>query len=168
MPVLCRGGRSRHIVAGAALPLLLAVASAGAPTRRPEVIGPLLDSAAVVAVVSQFHQRLAQGDTAGVLGLLTPEALIFEGGAVETREQYRSHHLPADVEFLRAVKLSHTVRRAVTRGEPAWVGSTSEGQGTFRGRQLDLVGAELVVLERRGSQWQIAAVHWSSRSRGDR
>jgi hypothetical protein len=103
-----------------------------------------------------------------VLRLLAPDVLIFEGGDMETRDEYRGHHLGADIEFLRAVRSTHSLRRVDTRGDAAWVGSTSKVRGTFRGRALDLAGAELVVLRRSGGDWTIAAVHWSSRERTKR
>ena len=56
------------------------------------------DSAEVVAVVARFHGALASGDSAAALGLLDRDAIILESGAAETRDEYRSHHLPADIE----------------------------------------------------------------------
>jgi hypothetical protein len=38
-------------------------------------------------------------------------------------------------------------------------------RGTFRGRERDLEGAELMVLERRDGVWRIASIHWSSHQR---
>lgn len=91
--------------------------------------------------------------------------VILESGGVETREEYRSHHLPADIAFARAVKSDRSAIRVVVRGDAAWVASTSTAQGEFRGRAVNSVGAELMFLVRDGDAWRIAAIHWSSRAR---
>jgi ketosteroid isomerase-like protein len=59
-----------------------------------------------------------------------------------------------------------------TRGEPtvtvsgdvAWVVSTSRTTGTYRERQINSAGAELMVLSRTPEGWRIRAIHWSSRA----
>jgi hypothetical protein len=50
-------------------------------------------------------------------------------------------------------------------GDAAWATSGAEFTGTFQGRAVDLVGAELVVLSRNADSWRIRAVSWSSRAR---
>lgn len=123
------------------------------------------DSAAAVATVDSFHRRMADADSTGVLALLTPDAVILEGGGIETRAEYRAHHLPGDIEFVRAVPSSRAVRQVQVGSDAAWVTSASETRGAYKGRQLDLTGAELIVLRRSGAGWRVAAVHWSSRPR---
>jgi len=123
------------------------------------------DSSDAVATIAKFHAALASGDSAGALAMLAPDALIQESGGVETRADYRSHHLRADIEFARAVPSTRTVMRVTVQGDVAWVASTSITQGQANGRQINSAGAELVVLRRTGSGWQISAIHWSSRAR---
>ena len=123
------------------------------------------DSAEVVKTIVRFHTALANSDSAGALALLTPEVLIIESGSVETRADYRAHHLAADIEFARAVPSTRTVVRVTVQGDVAWVVSTSVTQGQANGRAVNSTGAELMVLRRVGTEWQISAVHWSSRSR---
>lgn len=123
------------------------------------------DSAAVAAVVERYHRALESGDSVGALALLTTDAVILESGGVETREEYRSHHLPADIAFARAVKSVRAPIRVVVRGDVAWATSTSTAQGEFRGRSVNSTGAELMVLTRAIDGWKINAIHWSSRSR---
>jgi ketosteroid isomerase-like protein len=127
--------------------------------------GDVEDSAAVAHTVKRFHQALAAGDSAAVLALLTPDATILESGDSETVAEYRSHHLPADIEFARAVKEARTPIRATVRGDAAWAVSTSSTRGEFKGRAVNAAGAELVVLTRTPDGWRIAAIHWSSRRR---
>ena len=91
--------------------------------------------------------------------------MIVETGGVETRADYRSHHLPADIKFAQAVPATRTVVRVTIQGEAGWIVSTSVSQGESNGRPVNLAGAELVVLRRGPSGWLITAVHWSSRNR---
>jgi ketosteroid isomerase-like protein len=123
------------------------------------------DSAAVVATVEQFHRALANGDSLAALALMTDDAVVLESGGFETRAEFRSHHLRADIEFARATRRGRQVRRVTVRGDAAWVSITSTAEGEFRGRPINSMGAELAVLVRTPSGWRISAVHWSSRAR---
>ena len=125
------------------------------------------DSSDVVATIARFHGALANGDSASALALMANDALIIESGAVETRAEYRAHHLPADIEFARAVRSMRTVTRVAVQGDVAWVVSTSTTQGQVNGRAVNSMGSELTVLRRAAAGWQIAAVH-CRRGVGDR
>lgn len=129
-------------------------------TFRPET-----DSAAVAAVVERYHAALAAGDSATALSLLAPDVVILEAGGAETREEYRSHHLPGDIAFASALKSERAPLQVRIRGDVAWTIGTSSTQGTYRERQIDSLGAELMVLTRTPSGWRISAIHWSSRQR---
>lgn len=122
------------------------------------------DSASVVDVVTRYHRALETADSAAALRLLT-DAIILESGGIETLAEYRSHHLPADIAFAAGVPSKRTVTRVSVIGDAAWVASTSVSQGEFRGRAVNSVGAELMVLRRTSDGWRIAAIHWSSRAR---
>ena len=125
----------------------------------------LSDSATVVEVVSRFHAALQKGDSASALRLLDSEAIVLESGYAETYAEYRSHHLPEDIKFARAVQSKDSVLRVSVSGNVAWVASSSSTEGTFAGRAINSIGAELMVLRRVGSEWKIAAIHWSSHAR---
>ena len=141
--------------------LLLPAAASGAAAQA----APPADSTAAVRTVAALHDALAAGDSAAVLALLAPGAIILEGGEIETRAEYAAHHLASDIAASRALKGERTLRQVSVDGNMAWVASASSTRGTFRGRELDLEGAELVVLERRDGAWRIAAIHWSSHQR---
>lgn len=51
-----------------------------------------------------FHDGLAAGDSAAVLALFAPEALILEGGMVETRQEYADLQLASDIAASRALR----------------------------------------------------------------
>ena len=123
------------------------------------------DSAAVHGAVERFRAALSRGDSATALSLLTPDATILESGGSETVAEYRAHHLPADIEFARAVRERRAPTRVTVRGDVAWAMGTSTARGTFRGRAVNSASAELMVLARTADGWRIAAIHWSSRRR---
>ncbi len=122
------------------------------------------DSAAIVATIERFHNALAAGDSVTALSLLTDDVVIVESGGVESRADYRAHHLPADIAFAQAVKSVRGQGRIGIRGDVAWVSSTSTAKGTYRERPVNSATAELIVLSRTGGMWKISAVHWSSRN----
>lgn|GEM_PF-714712 len=139
------------------------VGSDAQPPNRP--IGFSADSAEAVATVARFHSALASGDSAAALRLLAPDALIVESGDVQTREEYRLHHLSADLVFAAAVPSVRTVTQVTISGNVAWITATSTTKGSYRDRPVNSVGAELTVLSRTGSGWQIRSVHWSSHAK---
>ena len=138
--------------------------SVGAETRMaPSYTHP--DSAAVAAAVNQFHEALAKGDSVAALALLASDAVILESGGMETKAEYRSHHLSGDIQFSRAVKAVRAPTKVVVAGETAWTVSTSTTRGDFNGRAINSTGAESMVLSRTATGWKIRSIHWSSRSR---
>jgi ketosteroid isomerase-like protein len=137
--------------------------SGGAPPQPHEKPPAYSDSAAVAETVHRFHAALEAGDSATALDLLTEDAIILENGDVETKQEYRSHHLPSDIAFARAVRREAGPIGVVVRGDVAWATSTSTARGTYREREVNSQGAELMVLERTPDGWRISAIHWSSR-----
>ena len=123
------------------------------------------DSTRIVAVVSDFHAALAAGDSATALRLLDQDAIVLESGDVETRAEYRTHHLPADIEFARGVPSKRTVLSVTIVGDGGWVVSKSDNVGRMGTRPINSAGAELIVMRKRESVWKIAAIHWSSTTR---
>ncbi|MGK2935260.1 MAG: DUF4198 domain-containing protein [Gemmatimonadaceae bacterium] len=123
------------------------------------------DSGSVAAVVDAFHGARANGDSLSAMSLLAAYAVIMESGGVETREEYRSHHLPGDMAFARAIRSSRGAVHVTIHGDVAWTTSTSTTVGTYRDRAINSAGAELMVLTRTPEGWRIRAIHWSSRAR---
>jgi hypothetical protein len=126
------------------------------------------DSAAVMRVVGRFHEILSTGDTIGLSALLAPDLRVLEGGTVENRREYLSHHLSEDIEFAKAVIEKRASISYTCEGNVAWVVSTSTATGNFNGRAIDSVGAELMVLSRTRNGWKIRVIHWSSARRQPR
>jgi len=127
--------------------------------------GARSDSAEVVAAVDRFHAALASGDSVAVANLLAPDAVILESGGVETRAQYLGGHLRGDIAFAQAVPRERGAIQVHLEGPLAWATSTSITRGDYRGRAVNSVSAELMVLMRTPEGWRIRAIHWSSRAR---
>ena len=145
--------------------LRLRVAIVGLTLAMPLQAFAQTDSAEVARVVNAYHHAMRQGDSTAALSLLTNDAVILESGGIETRDEYRSHHLPADIAFAMAIAGQRSAIRVSVRGDVAWASSTSTSQGEFRGRPINSAGAELMVLTRTPAGWKITAIHWSSRAR---
>jgi ketosteroid isomerase-like protein len=113
--------------------------------------------------VQAFHEALRSSDSAGAAQLLAEDAVILEGGTLEDREEYLSHHLSADMAFASAVDRLVDSAKVALLGDVAWVASRSRTVGAVRDQPIDTEGVELVVLTRHDGVWKIRAVHWSSR-----
>lgn len=131
----------------------------------PSLSAQQSDSAVVVAAVDAFHTALSSGDSAAVLALLADDAVIMESGGAENKDHYSEHHMPGDMAFIAAVTRERGEMAVVVNGDVAWASSASVTQGTFREREINSQGAELMVLSRTDSGWKIRAIHWSSRRR---
>lgn len=123
------------------------------------------DSAAVASVVTRFHDALSAGDSAAALALLATDAVVLESGSMESRAEYRSHHLPADIEFARTVPSVRGKLSVRVSGATAWTSGTSTSRGEFKGRAINTMSAESMVLTKGANGWRITAIHWSSRTR---
>ena len=139
--------------------------SAGSLAAQAAAPGSASDSSDVAALVRRFDALMAAGDSAGLLALLADDAVILESGGLETRAEFRSHHLPADIGFARAVRSQQGAILVRVQGDVAWASSTSTVEGELRGRAINSVSAELMVFSRESGAWKIRAIHWSSRNR---
>jgi ketosteroid isomerase-like protein len=142
---------------------LLSILLTPTSTAQASATAATPDSAAIVAAVAAFHAALVAGDSVGALALLAPDAVILESGDLETRADYASHHLGADMAFVRAVPSTRVTTEVFQDGGTAWVASVTTSKGTFRDRPISSQGAELMVLSRTDAGWRIRAIHWSSR-----
>ncbi|MEQ1759948.1 MAG: nuclear transport factor 2 family protein [Vicinamibacterales bacterium] len=147
----------RHLSALiATLGLTLSVGCAGPPAEDP---------AGVTAVFEAFYGAMKTGDIAAAMRTIAPDAVFVEGGRLETRAEYESNHLPADIEFERAVTGKRGPVSITFNGNTAWVIATTEYEGTFENAPVNFVSAQLMVLTRTDGRWLIRSVHWSSRRR---
>lgn len=132
-----------------------------AKTIQPSALSASARSAA--SAVDAFHAALRRGDTRSAAALLVSDALIFEeGGAERTKAEYASHHLAADAAYTQAVPWVLTRRAGNSNGSVAWIASEGRTTGTYKGKAVDRVTAETMVLRRTGRHWRIVHIHWSS------
>ena len=142
---------------------LLAIAALALALGSEAVAAPSLNAA---AVVDAFHSALAQGNTKAAAVLLADDALIFESGGVErTKAEYAAHHLPADAEFSKAVSSASTRRSAHATNGIAWIATEGRTKGTYKGKAIDRLTTETMVLRQTGMDWKIVHIHWSSGAR---
>lgn len=164
------GGISRAVV-----PLLAGLLPAGAfagcqdteeardappPEAAPERIGA---GDGVREVAERFREALESADSATVLELLHEDVRVYEGGYAETLEEYRSDHLPVDIEFAEAVE-AETRRDEVVPGEDlALYLREYSVSGTFQDQDVEAEGTETLGMVPTGEGWRIRHIHWSSR-----
>jgi ketosteroid isomerase-like protein len=123
------------------------------------------DRAGATAAFEAFYAGMKKGDAASVMRSVAPDAIFLESGRQETRAEYESGHLPADMEFERAVAGKRGPLTVNVIGDVAWISAMTEYEGTFEGKPVNFVGAQLMVLTRTSGRWLIRSVHWSSRRR---
>lgn len=149
-----------------ALSLFVAAAisiSAAAPAASPRTRPLTPDARAAAATVDAFHAALHRGDARSASALLADDALIFEeGGAERSKTEYMAHHLPADAAFSRVVASTVANRSGGADGALAWIASAGRMRGTYKGKAVDRVTTETVVLRHVAGTWKIAHIHWSS------
>ena len=115
------------------------------------------------AAVEAFSAALRAGDEGALRQLLAPNVVIAEGGGVERSfEEYRGHHMPADMAFTQAVSFTLEQRNVVSSGDQAAVISSSRAEGAFRGQAVHSRMMETMVLVREDGAWRIQHIHWSS------
>jgi ketosteroid isomerase-like protein len=126
---------------------------------------PAASEADVIAIVESFYSAMKTGDTAAAMRVIAPDGALLESGGLETRAEYEANHLPADIEFERAVTGKRGPWRVTLEGNTAWMHALTEYEGTFKDAPVNFVSAQLVVLARDSGNWQIRTIHWSSRRR---
>ena len=156
--------RSRlRFLIGATSAAAITVLAAGATTTKGERFSSSADSISVAKVVSDFHSALSRGDSAKALSLLATDAVILESGGVESRSEYRTHHLPEDIKFAKGVATKRGTLQLRVEGSSAWTVGTSTTHGKLDGRAINSVGAESMVITKQTAGWRIRSIHWSSR-----
>lgn len=120
-----------------------------------------VDVAGITAVVEGFHRALDRGDGAAAMALLAPDALVIESGTVQTREEYAHEHLDEDIAFAKSAPSTRSALKILQEGMVAWISSTTEIRGSYKGRQINSAGAELMVVTQTSAGWRIRAIHWS-------
>ncbi len=115
------------------------------------------------STVDAFHAALARGDTDSAAALLADDAVIFEEGGVEgSKAEYAVDHLPVDAAFSRVVSSSVIRRSGGSAGTLAWIATEGRMTGTYKGKAVERLTTETMLLRRVGRAWKIIHIHWSS------
>ncbi len=114
-------------------------------------------------VAAQLGDAIAAGDVDTLRLLLVADVLIFESGGVESSlAEYESHHMPADIAFMKAMDRKVMSRHVFDSGDTATVVTRSRIHGIYKGQDIDLSSTETLVIKKMGGQWKIVHIHWSS------
>jgi len=119
----------------------------------------------VIAVMESFYGAMKTGDTAAAMQNIAPDAVFVESGRLETRAEYETNHLPADIGFEKQVTGKRSPWQIKFQGDTAWGIASTDFVGTFDGSPVDFVSTQLAVLTRQDGAWRIRSIHWSSRRR---
>jgi ketosteroid isomerase-like protein len=120
------------------------------------------DSLSAEAFMNRFHDSVAGGDSTAVASGLADDVTIAEGGSLQTRSEYLSHHFRGDARFLGSLTRKSISTSTRMDGNTAVVVSTSRLSGSFNDRSIDMISLETAVLERFHDTWKIVSIHWSS------
>ncbi|NOT40979.1 MAG: nuclear transport factor 2 family protein [Alphaproteobacteria bacterium] len=149
-----------------ALALVLSAAAALAagetkPAKAPPDTAVLAEA---TAAVDGFHKALKTGDKTSALALLDDSVEIFEQGSVErSKAEYTASHLDADIAFSGATRETRTNRGGAILGNLAYITSQTKVTGSYKGKPVNSVSIETMVLHKTGKAWKILHIHWSSR-----
>lgn len=136
-----------------------------APTAHSHDPGALAHTASAPAeTVDAFFAALKAGDFAKTESLLDPNVRIFEsGGAERSAQEYASHHMKGDAAFLKTAIQAVSQRTGDAAGDLAWVASEQRITGESKGKPVDILSTETMVLRKTPAGWRIVHIHWSSR-----
>ena len=94
--------------------------------------------------------------------MLADDVLIVEGNGVErSADEYASHHMLADMKFMAAVQVEALEHQTKVLGKVAYSVSRSQLTGDYKGKPVDVVSKETLVLVDTSAGWKIVHVHWS-------
>lgn len=112
--------------------------------------------------VTDFHAALKAADVSAVKRVLAEDVIIFEGGGVErSRAEYESHHMAADMAFLKDLSVETLEHHVRVQGDSAVSLARSKVSGQFKEKSIDHTGMETITLQKRNGNWQITHIHWS-------
>jgi ketosteroid isomerase-like protein len=121
------------------------------------------DKEMIAKTLSDLQTAIINNDSEQAGKILHEDVTILEGGGVETKTQYLSHHFHSDGKFLSAMNREEVSQEISVEGNMAWVTSKTKMTGTYSGRDIDLSSLELAVLKKENGMWKVIALHWSSR-----
>ncbi len=154
----------KPLILALAVALMPAIALAAGETKPAKAPPDTAVLAEATAAVEAFHTALRKGDKAAALAMLDDSVEVFEQGMIErSKAEYTTKHLDADIAFSGATKANRINRGGAILGNLAYITSENKVTGTFRGKPVNSVSIETMVLHKSGKDWKILHIHWSSR-----
>ncbi len=122
------------------------------------------DAATPTTMSARMSHALSEGDSAVLQDLLAEDVLIFESGGLEDGfADYASHHMPADMAFLRRIQRKPLSQKIFELGDHALVTSRVRLSGEFKDKPVDLLSTETLLLKLTDDgEWKVQHIHWSS------
>lgn len=117
----------------------------------------------IAKTLSDLETAIVENDSERAGEILHDDVTILEGGGMETKSEYLSHHFHSDGKFFSAMNREEVSQEISVEGNMAWVTSKTKMTGTYSGREIDLSSLELAVLKKENGMWKVVALHWSSR-----
>ena len=117
----------------------------------------------IAKTLSDLETAIIENDSERAGEILHDDVTILEGGGMETKSEYLSHHFHSDGKFLSAMNREEVSQEISVEGNMAWVTSKTKMTGTYSGRDIDLSSLELAVLKKENGMWRVIALLWSSR-----
>lgn len=117
----------------------------------------------IAKTLSDLETAIVENDSEKAGAILHDDVTILEGGGMETKSEYLSHHFHSDGKFLSAINREEVSQDIKIEGNVAWVTSKTKMTGTYSGRDIDMNSLELAVLKKENNTWKVVALHWSSR-----
>lgn len=116
----------------------------------------------VTSVVEAFYAAIKAGDADAAMALIAPDAIFVESANIETRQQYETNHLPADIDYESQIDGERGPLRVTLEGDTAWVISTTTYDERAQGNPDLYIITQLMVLTRGADGWRIRSICWSS------
>jgi len=133
------------------------------PEQRESAAGPESQEHPASRVAGALQRALSEGDSVAVERLMAPDVRVFESGNVESSfQEYASHHMRSDMEFMGAMHSEVLDRRVIDAVGMAAVLTRYRITGQWRGKAIALVSTETLVLKPSEGEWRIVHIHWSS------
>ena len=134
---------------------LLILGFSSAPLLADDAISP-------TQVADQFDQAIKDGNTDLMRKILDDNVLIYEAGKVEASlEEYASHHMEADIAFMSQMEKTVLSRKAFEHDDMAVVSTQYKMRGDYKGRFIDKITMETLVLKKYDGAWKVIHIHWS-------
>lgn len=113
--------------------------------------------------IANFHHALKSADIFKARALLADDVVIYEGGGVEkSADEYAQHHMLADMKFLADINTEVVDQTIDVIGDFAYAMSKRKSSGQYKGKNINSVGLETMMLHKQAGQWKIIHIHWSN------